>query len=579
MVRPAMSSPLLRVEALTVDFCQAGQIQRAVDGISFSLERGQTLGIVGESGSGKSVTCLALLQLLLPPARISRGQAWFQPEGEAIDLLRCSPRQMQQIRGRQISMVFQEPMSSLNPVYSIGFQLAEAIDPQQRLPWASVQQRAIALLEQVQLLKPEDPLEVKKRFLKRYPHQLSGGQIQRVMIAMAMAASPLLLIADEPTTALDVTVQAAILRLLQELQQQYNLSLIFVTHDLNLVGELADRVIVMYQGQIVEAGTVEEVFRHPQHPYTKGLLACRPRLDCRLTLLPTVADFLGATPPRLEVISPAQQQERLADLATQPPLVRVEHLWVKYPVAGRQRFVTAVRDVSFTIRTGETLGLVGESGCGKTTLGRTLLRLLEPAQGKIFFGDRDISHLSPRQLRPLRQRMQLIFQDPYSSLNPRMTIGELVAEPLRLHRPHQSKRQHQERVSYLLERVGIDPQAQHRYPHEFSGGQRQRICIARALALNPEFIVCDEAVSALDVSVQAQVLNLLKELQREFQLTYLFISHDLSVVKFMSDRLMVMYNGEIVEMGEAEAVYQQPQHDYTRRLIAAIPRGLSFWAA
>lgn len=574
-----MSLPLLRVEALTVDFCQAGQIQRAVDGISFSLERGQTLGIVGESGSGKSVTCLALLQLLLPPARISCGQAWFQPEGEAIDLLRCPPRQMQQIRGRQISMVFQEPMSSLNPVYSIGFQLAEAIDPQQQLPRLSVQQRAIALLEQVQLLKPEDPLEAKKRFLKRYPHQLSGGQIQRVMIAMAMAASPVLLIADEPTTALDVTVQAAILRLLRELRQQYHLSLIFVTHDLNLVGELADRVIVMYQGQIVEAGTVEEVFRYPQHPYTKGLLACRPRLDCQLAILPTVADFLGATPPRLEVISPAQQQERLVQLAHQPPLVRVEHLWVKYPVAGTQRFVTAVRDVSFTIRAGETLGLVGESGCGKTTLGRTLLRLLEPAQGKIFFGDRDISHLSPRQLRSLRQRMQLIFQDPYSSLDPRMTVGELVAEPLWLHYRHQSQRQRQERVSYLLERVGIDPQAQHRYPHEFSGGQRQRICIARALALNPEFVVCDEAVSALDVSVQAQVLNLLKELQREFQLTYLFISHDLSVVKFMSDRLMVMYNGEIVEMGEAQAVYQQPQHDYTRRLIAAIPRGLSFEAA
>ncbi|BAY51420.1 ABC transporter ATP-binding protein [Thermostichus vulcanus NIES-2134] len=576
-----MSSPLLRVEALTVDFPQANQTLRAVDGISFYLERGQTLGLVGESGSGKSVTCLALLQLLLPPAQISHGQAWFQPEpeGTAIDLLRCPPRQMQQIRGRQIGMVFQEPMSSLNPVYSIGFQLAEAIDPQQRLSQGQCQQRAIALLEQVHLLKPEDPLEEKKRFLGRYPHQLSGGQIQRLMIAMAMAASPALLIADEPTTALDVTVQAAILRLLRELQQQYHLSLIFVTHDLNLIAELADQVVVMYQGQIVESGTVQQVFRHPQHPYTKGLLACRPRLDQRLAILPTVADFLGDTPPRLEVISPGQQQERLGHLASQPPLVRVEHLWVKYPIAGGQRSVTALRDISFTIRTGETLGLVGESGCGKTTLARTLLRLLEPTQGQIFFGDRDISHLSPRQLRPLRQRMQLIFQDPYSSLNPRMTIGELVAEPLRIHRPQQSQREHRERVAYLLERVGIDPQAQNRYPHEFSGGQRQRICIARALALNPEFVVCDESVSALDVSVQAQVLNLLKELQREFQLTYLFISHDLSVVKFMSDRLMVMYNGEIVEMGEAEAVYQQPQHDYTRTLIAAIPRGLSLEAA
>lgn len=576
-----MAAPLLRVEGLTVDFVQGRQSVRAVDQVSFSLERGKTLGIVGESGSGKSVTCMALLQLLLPPGRVTHGCAWFQPqpEGVALDLLNCSARQMQQIRGRQISMVFQEPMSSLNPVYTIGFQLGEAIDPQRRLFPQQVQQRAIALLEQVQLLKPTDTPETQRRFLRRYPHQLSGGQIQRVMLAMALASEPVLLIADEPTTALDVTVQAAILQLLRELRQQYHLSLIFVTHDLNLIADLADQVVVMYRGQIVEAGAVAEVFRTPQHPYTKGLLACRPRLEQRLAILPTVADFMGNTPPELKVVSPAVQQARLAQLAAQPPLVRVEHLWVHYPVQGKQKYVTAVRDVSFTIQRGETLGLVGESGCGKTTLGRALLRLVHPSQGQIWFGDCNITHLRPRELRPLRQRMQLIFQDPYSSLDPRMTIGALVAEPLVIHQPKLSKRQRQERVADLLERVGIDPAAQGRYPHEFSGGQRQRICIARALALNPEFIVCDESVSALDVSVQAQVLNLLKELQQQLGLTYLFISHDLNVVKFMSDRLMVMYNGQIVEMGEAEAVYTQPQNDYTRTLIAAIPRGLSVEAA
>ncbi|XFA72082.1 ABC transporter ATP-binding protein [Thermosynechococcaceae cyanobacterium Okahandja] len=576
-----MAAPLLHVEALSVDFPQFGHTVRAVDQVSFTLERGQTLGIVGESGSGKSVTCMALLQLLLPPGRVTHGRAWFQPdpEGEAIDLLNCSEQQIQQIRGRQISMVFQEPMSSLNPVYPIGFQLAEAIDPRQRLPRQQVHQRAIALLEQVQLLKPAAPPEQRRHLWQRYPHQLSGGQIQRVMIAMAMAAAPPLLIADEPTTALDVTVQAAILQLLRQLQQQYHLSLIFVTHDLNLIADLADQVVVMYRGQIVEAGAVAQVFRTPSHPYTKGLLACRPRLEQRLAILPTVADFMTDSPPALAIVPPAVQQQRLAQLAAQPPLVRVEHLWVQYPVRGKQQFVSAVRDVSFTIRRGETLGLVGESGCGKTTLGRALLRLVPPSQGQIWFGDRNITHLQRQQLRPLRQRMQLIFQDPYSSLDPRMTVGALVAEPLVIHRRHQSKRQRQERVAYLLERVGIDPAAQGRYPHEFSGGQRQRICIARALALNPEFIVCDESVSALDVSVQAQVLNLLKELQQDLGLTYLFISHDLNVVKFMSDRLMVMYNGEIVEMGDAEAVYAQPQHDYTRTLIAAIPRGLSVEAA
>ncbi len=602
---------VLRVEQLRVEFPNSPRA--AVAGISFALERGQTLGLVGESGSGKSVTCLALMQLLLPPGKVTSGQAWFGGSaGPSVDLLSIPAAKMTQYRGQALGMVFQEPMSSLNPVYSVGFQLQEALTAHCKLRGAALERQAIALLQEVRLL-PDDrnlreqiltdwqqhhpaaasppEFEVqrqlnqrKQAFLNRYPHQLSGGQIQRVMIAMALAANPEILIADEPTTALDVTVQATILKLLKDLSQHRQMSMIFVTHDLGIVAELADHVAVMYQGEIVEQGPTQTIFAQPQHPYTRGLLACRPRLDLRWAKLPTVADFLAqdhvapespvAATHVSELIPEASQLERLQTLQTQAPLLDVQHLTVLFPihaVLGQpKRYLTAVNDVSFQVYPGETLGLVGESGCGKTTLGRSLMRLVTPTTGKIFYHGQDITQLRNQPLRQLRQTIQIIFQDPYSALDPRLTIGASIAEPLLIHNAA-TDQQRRARVHYLLQRVGLEPTMANRYPHEFSGGQRQRICIARALALRPELIICDESVSALDVSVQAQVLNLLKELQAEFNLTYIFISHDLSVVKFMSDRIMVMYRGRIQEIAPAVTLYQNPQTDYTRQLIAAIP--------
>jgi peptide/nickel transport system ATP-binding protein len=438
--------------------------------------------------------------------------------------------------------------------------------------------------------------EHKHAILQRYPHELSGGQIQRIMIAMAICCNPSLLIADEPTTALDVTVQARTLELLRELRDRRGMSIIFITHDLSIIAEIADWVAVMYQGKIVEYGSVWDIFSNPQHPYTKGLLACRPQPDRCLQYLPTIADFMEVTmdsngemviqEKELSVEqalrinserSTADSSQRTADLEQNPPLLSVEDLQVNYPIRGifgrAQRYVMAVNGVSFQVYPGETLGLVGESGCGKTTLARTLLRLVRPTRGKIVFEGIDIAPLSNNRLRQFRRNMQIIFQDPFSSLDPRMTIQEAITEPLKIHGINMSRRNRAERVEYLLDRVGIDPKWANRYPHEFSGGQRQRVCIARALALNPKFIICDESVSALDVSVQAQVLNLLKELQQEFNLTYIFISHDLSVVKFMSDRIVVMNRGKIEEVGPAESIYRTPQQPYTQQLIAAIPKG------
>lgn len=604
-----MTDVVLKVQNLSVQFGSPEAPVTAVNQISFQMERGKTLGIVGESGSGKSVTCLAVMGLVASPGKITGGTIELIPTPEAppLRLLDLSPQAMQQVRGGQIGMVFQEPMSSLNPVYTCGFQLLEALRQHQSISMAAARRQAIALLQDVQLIPSDEALaeqclgqwqrehqgasphpenlqhlinDTKRAFLDRYPHQLSGGQIQRVMIAMAMATQPALLLADEPTTSLDVTVQATILCLLRQLQEKYQLSLIFVTHDLGIIAELADQVAVMYQGAIVEAGSVSQIFHDPQHPYTKGLLACRPRLDQRLKILPTVADFLHPPehPPVVESVSEPEQRQRLEQLQQRSPLVEVAHLRVLYPVRSAwgqpKRYVAAVNDVSFQIYPGETLGLVGESGCGKTTLGRALLQLIPSSSGQVYFQGQRITGLSRAQLRQLRQKMQIIFQDPYSSLNPRLTIGAAVMEPLQIHQPNTSKRQHIQRVQYLLERVGLEPTILNRYPHEFSGGQRQRLCIARALALQPQLIVCDESVSALDVSVQAQVLNLLKELQAEFNLTYLFISHDLSVVKFMSDRIMVMYAGKIEELAAAEDLYHHPQAAYTKQLIAAIPAGI-----
>ncbi|AFZ13772.1 Nickel-transporting ATPase [Crinalium epipsammum PCC 9333] len=628
-----MIDTVLDVRNLQVQFPTDERLIKAVDGISFELKRGQTLGIVGESGSGKSVTSLAVMGLVPSPGKISGGEIWFEgvdAEGknkEPINLLKLRSQKMQQYRGSQMAMIFQEPMSSLNPVYTIGFQLTEALRLHQNVSPAEARRSAIALLQEVKLIPSDEQLgeryiETRKRelfgkhktdesvvdvrdreisqhinsyklsMLDRYPHQLSGGQLQRVMIAMAISCNPALLIADEPTTALDVTVQATILDLLRELRDRRGMSMLFITHDLGIIAEIADVVAVMYQGKIVEYGSVWQIFSNPQHPYTKGLLACRPRLDQPLKYLPTVSDFMEVTTTssgqveikekpvdlnRIDSLSQTVEVNQPAEISSAAPLLCIRSLRVGFPekgVFGRtKRYVWAVNNVSFDVYQGETLGLVGESGCGKTTLARTLLRLIEPTDGQVLFEGQNIFTLNDQQLRKLRREMQIVFQNPFSSLDPRIKIGDAVMEPLIIHGVSKNPRQRQERVAYLLDRVGLNPNLMNRYPHEFSGGQRQRVAIARALALNPKFIICDESVSALDVSVQAQVLNLLKELQAEFNLTYIFISHDLSVVKFMSDRIIVMNQGKIEEIGSAEALYREPEKEYTRQLIASIPTG------
>jgi peptide/nickel transport system ATP-binding protein len=606
-----MSDTVLRVEDLDVQFESDGSIVKAVDGISFELKRGQTLGIVGESGSGKSVTSLAVMGLVPSSGRVARGKILFwgrNSQAEPVNLTQLTTRRMEDYRGGEISMIFQEPMTSLNPVYTIGFQLVEAIRLHKRLTKEEAEKEAIDRLQEVRLLPSDDQLEMqfqgnrreiqrfKQAFLSRYPHELSGGQMQRVMIAMAISCDPALLIADEPTTALDVTVQATILDLLRDLRDRRGMSIMFITHDLGIIAEIADTVAVMYRGKIVESGSVWQIFSDPQHPYTKGLLTCRPQPDRRLRRLPTVSDFMQvSTDPQGKVVieererdvnralelaqevTPAEIEQRLATLQQKLPILSVRNLRVGFPVRsvfGRtKRYFMAINDVSFDLYPGETLGLVGESGCGKSTLARTILQLIPALEGQVLFEGQDLTKLSRQALRRLRQDMQIVFQNPFSSLDSRMSVGAAIMEPMRIHRKPDSGEKQRERTAYLLERVGLSADAMNRYPHEFSGGQRQRICIARALALQPRFIICDESVSALDVSVQAQVLNLLKELQSEFDLTYIFISHDLSVVKFMSDRIIVMNKGQIEEIGSSESIYRRPQQEYTQKLISAIPVG------
>jgi peptide/nickel transport system ATP-binding protein len=610
-----MTDLVLDVRNLQVQFPSERQTTVAVDNLTFQLPKGSKLGIVGESGSGKSVTSLAIMGLIPSPGKITQGEIWFYPEGKRVNLLQVNEAERRSYRGGEIAMIFQEPMSALNPVYDIGFQITEAILLHQKLSQAEARRRAISLLQEVRLLPSDEELRTKytqthtnpqeidrqinlekQAILKRYPHELSGGQLQRVTIAMAISCNPTILIADEPTTALDVTVQATILDLLRDLCEQRGMSLIFITHDLNVISELVDAVAVMYQGKVVELGEIQNVFNNPQHPYTKGLLACRPRLDRTLKILPTVADFMEVTqgvngeaiiqektaaePERIaEIITLEQQTARLEQLVANRPLLSIEQLHVGFPLKGMfgrtQKYFMAVNNVSFEVYPGETLGLVGESGCGKSTLARTILRLIPALQGKIVFDGENIAQLPLRshKLRSIRREMQIVFQNPYNSLNPRIPIGNAIAEPIVIHQPKTSNRERRQRVAELLQRVGLNPNWIDRYPHELSGGQRQRVCIARALALNPRFIICDESVSALDVSVQAQVLNLLKQLQQDLGLTYIFISHDLSVVKFMSDRIIVMNRGKIEEIDSAEAIYRQPKTEYTRKLIASIPVG------
>lgn len=583
---------LLEVKNLKTYFTTEEGTVKAVDDVSFDIYRGETVGIVGESGSGKSVTSLSAMRLIPdPPGKIVGGQILYHdPQlDQPVDLVQIPESDMRKYRGNEISMIFQEPMTSLNPVFSCGNQVTEAIRLHQNLSAQEAKERTIELFAKVKLPDPE-------RVFKAYPHQLSGGQKQRVMIAMAMSCNPSVLIADEPTTALDVTVQATILDLMNDLRSEIDASVIFITHDLGVIAEIADRVIVMYKGKIVEQGNVYDIFSNPQHPYTKGLLACRPPLDYRMHKLPVVSDFMNVTKNddgSLNIsekeasmekvidqfkVKPSETEERQVKLQSLEPILKVRNLKTWFP--SKKNFfgkvldhVKAVDDVSFDVYPGETLGLVGESGCGKTTLGRSILRLAQPQGGEVLFEGKDIMQLQQRELKEMRRHMQIIFQDPYSSLNPRMTIGNAIMEPMRVHHVHDNDDQRKAKVMELLRTVSLEERHFNRYPHEFSGGQRQRICIARALALEPKFIICDESVSALDVSVQAQVLNLLIELRQQYDFTYIFISHDLSVVKFMSDRMIVMNKGVIEELGPADEIYLNPQRAYTQKLIQAIPKG------
>lgn len=563
---------LLSVKDLAISFpAVEGEIE-ALKGSAFELYRGEVLGIVGESGSGKSMTALSILQLLPSSGIWKSGTIDLYLEREnPLRVNELSPKALQRIRGNRISMIFQDPMSSLNPVYSCGQQVAEVLTLHMGLSSKAAKKRVFELFQQVKLPEVE-------RIYNAYPHQLSGGQKQRIMIAMAIATTPDLIIADEPTTSLDVTVQQQILRLLLELKDQLGIGIIFISHDLGVMAEIADRVLVMRQGEIVESGSKSNILGNPQHPYTKGLLACRPPLERRLKRLPTIADFQAEEQQKPErwLYDNIEYQQHLQQLADSQTILTVENLQTWYP--GRKNFwgtpktyVKAVDGVSFTLQKGESIGLVGESGCGKTTLGKSVIKLIQPQAGRIIFAGNDLTDLDERQMRPHRKRMQIVFQDPYSSLNPRKMIGHAVAEPMEQYFPDLSAKARREKTMLLLEKVGLEPDHFFRYPHEFSGGQRQRIAIARALAVEPEFLICDESVSSLDVSVQAQILNLLTELREERGLSYIFISHDLSVVKFMADRMLVMREGRVVEEGLADEIYLNPKTVYTQKLIEAIP--------
>jgi len=591
-----MSQPLLTVKNLSVNFITEENNTAAVKDISFTVEAGEIVAIVGESGSGKSVTSLSLMQLLPMQAIVNGTLVFSGHSGKVVDLLALSEKEINAVRGKEMAMIFQEPMTSLNPVFTCGYQVVEAIQLHQQLSNAAAKEKAIALFEKVRLPNPAE-------MMNRYPHQLSGGQKQRVMIAMAISCNPLLLIADEPTTALDVTVQKTILELIKELQLQLGMGVILITHDLGLVADIADRVLVMYKGEIAEQGRTSEVLQHPRHPYTKALMACRPSMHERGERLPVVSDFLAPLPPKggavsrvnagKDVVFDAMKEsisspgtlkedtESSQEVITVKTVLSVENLKVYYP--GKKTLFgktpppfKALDDVSFTVGKGETVGLVGESGCGKTTLGRAILKLIPLTSGSIILNGADLAGLSKSAMQPIRKDLQIVFQDPYGSLNPRLTIGAAIQEPMLVHGILKNNQHRKDKVIELLEKVNLKPEHFNRYPHEFSGGQRQRICIARALALNPSFLIFDESVSALDVSVQAQVLNLLNDLKKAFGFTAIFISHDLSVVRFISDRIMVMNKGKIIEEGPSDEIYFSPKNEYTKKLIDAIPgKGIS----
>jgi peptide/nickel transport system ATP-binding protein len=561
-----MKNELLQIENLEISFKRDKEFQPIIKRINYSLEANEILGIVGESGSGKSVSSLAIMGLLPRNiSKISDGEILFQGKNIAA----FSQKELQNLRGKEISMIFQEPMSSLNPSLKCGFQVGEILEQHTNLSKKEIRKEVLQLFLRVKLPNPD-------KIFESYPHQISGGQKQRVMIAMAIACKPKILIADEPTTALDVTVQNEIIQLLKDIQQETGMSIIFISHDLALVSEIANRVLVMYKGEIVEQGESMEVFHNPKHVYTKALISSRPSLDVRLKRLPTIKDYLENS-VKSEIISSEERKKSHEKLYNQDPILEVRNVEKEYfstaGLFGKKTGFKAVNDVSFKIYEGETLGLVGESGCGKSTLGNTILQLDKATAGQIFYRGVDITKLPSKDIRSLRKEIQIIFQDPYSSLNPRIPVGKAIMEPMKVHKLYKNDAERKTKTIEILERVGLGEEFFNRYPHEFSGGQRQRIGIARTIALQPKLIVCDESVSALDISVQAQVLNLLNELKENFGFTYIFISHDLAVVKYMSDQVLVMNKGKIEELADADDLYKNPQKEYTKKLIAAIPKG------
>lgn len=560
------TAPLLSVQELSVSFGKKKKSTEVLHNISFDVQENEILGIVGESGSGKSVTSLSIMGLL--PKKNAHYSGTILFEGK--NLLEIKEKEFRNIRGKDIAMIFQEPMSALNPSLKCGKQVSEILKLHLNLKSSEAKKETILLFEKVKLPRPNE-------IFNSYPHQISGGQMQRVMIAMAIACKPKLLIADEPTTALDVTVQKEIISLLKSIQQETKMAMLFISHDLNLVSEIADRVMVMYKGDVVENASTIEIFKNPKAEYTKALLKARPALDVRLAILPTIASIADKSFVPKEV-KPTERAKKHKHIYTQVPILEITNLKKYYfsnmGLFAKNKIVKAVDNISFSVFEGETLGLVGESGCGKSTLGRTILQLEKASSGSINYKGKELTTLTKTEIRNLRKEIQIIFQDPYSSLNPRLQIGQALMEPMEVHRLGKSKKERKQKALLLLERVGLNESYFNRYPHELSGGQRQRVGIARTIAVEPKLVICDESVSALDISVQAQVLNVLNELKNDFGFTYIFISHDLAVVKYMADQLLVMNKGKIEELGDADEIYANPQTEYTKKLVGAIPKGI-----